>query len=89
MPELNPFDIMSKALYTVILASAPPLICGLVIGILASIFQTVTSIQEPTLAFIPKIIAVMVALVVFGSFIASVLMQFTVEVFDNLPYLMQ
>jgi len=78
---------MSKALVTVITASAPPLICGLVIGILASIFQTVTSIQEPTLAFIPKIIAVMVALVVFGSFIAAVLMQFTVEVFDNLPNL--
>jgi len=85
MGDINTFDIMSRALMVVLTASAPPLICGLTIGIIASIFQTVTSIQEPTLAFIPKIVAVMVALIVFGSFMASVLQQFTIEIFQNIP----
>ena len=85
MGELNSIDLMTKALLTVLTAAAPPLICGLAVGILASIFQTVTSIQEPTLAFIPKIVAVMVALIVFGSFIGAVVQSFAVEVFNNIP----
>jgi len=84
---MNVFDIMSRALVTVLIAVAPPLIVGLTVGIIASIFQTVTSIQEPTLAFIPKIIAVMVALMIFGSFMGSVIQQFTVELLNNIPAL--
>lgn len=85
MGDMNALDIMSRALMVIMIAAAPPLICGLVVGIIASIFQTVTSIQEPTLAFIPKIVAVLLALMVFGSFIAATISQFTIELLDNIP----
>ena len=55
-------ELANKALYTVILTSAPVLIISLVIGLIVSIFQTVTSIQEQTLTFVPKIVAVFVTL---------------------------
>ena len=55
-------ELANKALYTVILTSAPVLIVSLVIGLIVSIFQTVTSIQEQTLTFVPKIVAVFVTL---------------------------
>ena len=80
-------DVASDALMTVIKVSAPPLIMGLTIGILVSIFQTVTSIQEPTLAFVPKILAVFVALLIFGSFMGSELVGFMQRLFSELPTL--
>lgn len=88
MGEISAMDIMSKALTVVMTVSAPVLICGLVVGIIASIFQTVTSIQEPTLAFVPKIVAVMIALVVFGSFMATILQEFTIGIFRSIPNLL-
>ena len=59
-------ELANKALYTVILTSAPVLIVSLVIGLIVSIFQTVTSIQEQTLTFVPKIVAVFVTLMILG-----------------------
>lgn len=88
MGETFILDIMRSALYTVIIVSAPPLICGLAVGLLVSIFQTVTSIQEATLTFVPKILAVMLSLVVFGSFMGSTLKEFTLDLFSRLPDLM-
>jgi flagellar biosynthetic protein FliQ len=88
MGNLNVVDLMTRALLTVLIAAAPPLICGLAVGILASIFQTVTSIQEPTLAFVPKIVAVMVALIIFGAFIGAVVQTFTIEVINSIPGIM-
>ena len=61
-------DIIQEGLWTIILVGAPPLILGLIAGLVMAIFQTVTSIQEPTLAFIPKILAVLLSLVAFGPF---------------------
>ena len=60
-------DIAREAIYTMIITSAPLLIVSLVVGLIISIFQTVTSIQEQTLTFVPKIIAVFVALMLCGS----------------------
>jgi flagellar biosynthetic protein FliQ len=79
-------DVVSSALYTIILASAPPLLMGLIVGLAVSIFQSVTSIQEQTLAFIPKIIAVLFALIIFGPFILSTMTQFFEESVTSLPY---
>ena len=56
MTEGQVLDIARQALYTIILCSAPLLIISLVVGLVVSIFQTVTSIQEQTLTFVPKII---------------------------------
>ena len=58
MTEGQVLDIARQALYTIILCSAPLLIISLVVGLVVSIFQTVTSIQEQTLTFVPNIICV-------------------------------
>ena len=64
-------ELANKALYTVILTSAPVLIVSLVIGLIVSIFQTVTSIQEQTLTFVPKIVAVFVTLMILGHWMLN------------------
>jgi len=76
MTEGAVLDIVTEGLMTIILVAAPPLILGLLAGLVMAIFQTVTSIQEPTLAFIPKIIAVLLALVAFGPFMLGQLVFF-------------
>ena len=58
-------DIASQAIYTIIVVSAPLLLVSLIIGLIISIFQTVTSIQEQTLTFVPKILAVFVGMMIF------------------------
>jgi flagellar biosynthetic protein FliQ len=80
-------DIAREALMTVITVAAPPLAIGLTVGIIVSIFQTVTSIQEPTLAFVPKILGVLLSLLVFGSFMGTTLVNFVQRLFSELPYL--
>lgn len=74
-----------EALFTVILASAPILGGSLVIGILISIFQASTQIQEQTLTFVPKIVAVLVIVVIFGSWMGNIVLSFTSNLMVNLP----
>lgn len=69
-------DMIRDGLLTVIMTAAPPLAIGLTAGLIMSIFQTVTSIQEPTLAFIPKILAVLVAILLFGPFMLARLTEY-------------
>lgn len=76
-------DIMREGLLTIIKAAMPILLTGLVIGLIVSVFQTATSIQEQTLAFIPKIIAVFLAIILFGPWIINILSQFTITMFSN------
>ena len=64
-------DIASQAIYTIIVVSAPLLLVSLIIGLIISIFQTVTSIQEQTLTFVPKILAGFVGMICFGSWILT------------------
>ena len=74
-----------EALMVVLLVCAPMLGLGLSVGLMVSVFQATTSIQEQTLAFIPKIIAVFVAILIFGPWMLSVMVQFFTDVFQNLP----
>ena len=76
MTEGQVLDIARQALYTIILCSAPLLIISLVVGLVVSIFQTVTSIQEQTLTFVPKIIWVFLGMMIFGSWILTNLTEF-------------
>ena len=76
MTEGLVLDIARDALYTIILCGAPMLIISLVVGLIISIFQTVTSIQEQTLTFVPKILAVFVGMMIFGSWILTNLTEF-------------
>ena len=81
--------VVTDALVTILEASAPMLICGLVVGVIVSIFQAVTSIQEQTLAFVPKIVAIFASLLVFGTWILNILVQFTSNLLTNIgQYLM-
>lgn len=68
--------IASQALFLVIKVAAPILLVSLVIGLLISIFQTVTSIQEQTLTFVPKIIGVFLALILLGNWMLTELSGF-------------
>ena len=76
MTEGQVLDIARQALYTIILCSAPLLIISLVVGLVVSIFQTVTSIKEQTLTFVPKIICVFLGMMIFGSWILTNLTEF-------------
>ncbi len=76
MTEGQVLDIAREALYTIIMCSAPLLLISLVVGLIISIFQTVTSIQEQTLTFVPKIICVFVGIILFGSWMLNTLTEF-------------
>ena len=64
-------DIAREAIYYIILDSAPPLLVSLIVGLIVSVFQTMTSIQEQTLTFVPKIIAVFASIMIFGSWMMT------------------
>ena len=83
MTEGQVLDVAKEAIYTIIICSAPMLIISLVVGLIVSIFQTVTSIQEQSLTFVPKIIAVFVGLMIFGSWILTNLTEFVTTLWSN------
>lgn len=89
MSEAFVVQLGRDALWTVLLVSAPMLGLGLLVGLVVSIFQATTQIQEQTLAFIPKIIAVLVAIVVFGPWMLGVLLDFTGGLLGNLHTLVR
>jgi len=76
--------LASQAVYLVLEVSAPMLILGLVVGLIISIFQATTQIQEQTLAFVPKIVAVLLALLLFGPWIITKLIDFTSQILGSL-----
>lgn len=79
--------VTQQALLLVLVASAPPVILSLVIGLIISVFQAATQIQEQTLSFAPKVVVVFGSLAIFGSWIGAQLMRFTFNIFDRFPYL--
>ena len=76
-------DIASQAIYTIIVVSAPLLLVSLIICLIISNFQTVTSIQEQTLTFVPKILAVFVGMMIFGSWILTQLTEYITDLWSN------
>ncbi len=76
-------QIANDALYLIIKVSLPVLLVSLIVGLLISIFQTVTSIQEQTLTFVPKIICVFLSLMLFGHWMLNSMVEFMVELFSN------
>ncbi|HMM21574.1 MAG TPA: flagellar biosynthesis protein FliQ [Selenomonadales bacterium] len=82
-------QIGRDALYMVLLISAPMLGLGLLVGVLVSIFQAITQIQEQTLSFIPKIIAVFVAILIFGPWMMHLMVDYTRELFLHMPQMIR
>ena len=76
-------DIARDAIYTIIITSAPLLLVSLIIGLIVSIFQTVTSIQEQTLTFVPKIIAIFLTLILLGSWMMNTMVEYTVQLWSS------
>jgi len=74
-----------QAMLTVLIVSGPILLMGLVAGLLVSVFQATTQINEQTLTFIPKILVVLVAVVLFGPFMYHTMLEFTQQVFARIP----
>jgi flagellar biosynthetic protein FliQ len=82
-PELV-IELGREAVETVFLTASPMMISGVVIGLMVSVFQAATQIQEQTLSFIPKIVAVMGALILAAPWIMNVLLSFTEEIFTSM-----
>jgi len=76
--------IGQQAVQTVLLTSAPMLIAALVIGLIISIFQAATQINEQTMTFIPKIVAVFITLLIFGPWIMEILITFTTGIITQI-----
>lgn len=76
-------DIAREALWLIIKCSAPLLIVSLVVGLVISIFQTVTSIQEQTLTFVPKILSIFITLILCGGWIMDNIVSFMNRLFEN------
>ncbi|SDC86621.1 flagellar biosynthetic protein FliQ [Paenibacillus sp. UNCCL117] len=76
--------LAGEAVYTTLKASAPMMVIALVAGLVISIFQATTQIQEQTLAFVPKIVLVLLSILVFGPWILNTLVDFTYNLMNNL-----
>lgn len=82
------FDLARDAVITTLLLSAPPFLAALVTGLIVSIFQTATQINEMTLTFIPKFVAVVVTLIVMGPWMGQTITDFMTRLMTQLPLLL-
>lgn len=88
---MTPEMVMSLAyqgMKVTLYLAAPLLLTALAIGLLVSLFQAATQINEMTLSFIPKILGVFAALVLAGPWLIQLIIQFTTELFKNIPYML-
>ncbi|MDE5779641.1 MAG: flagellar biosynthesis protein FliQ [Lachnospiraceae bacterium] len=76
-------DIAREALWLIIKCSAPMLLVSLVVGLTISIFQTVTSIQEQTLTFVPKVLSIFITIILCGGWIMDNILTFMTRLFEN------
>lgn len=77
--------IGKETIEVILLVSAPVLVAGMVVGLLISVFQAVTQIQEMTLTFVPKIIAVFLVLLGLAPWMMELMMKYTSDIFTNIP----
>lgn len=85
MTEDFVLHITSRALYLTLLLSAPMLISALLTGLVISIIQATTQIQEQTISFVPKIIATFASVIICSTWISSMMTQFAIEIFGGFP----
>lgn len=87
MTQIMVLDIMKKAFFTIIITAGPVLIISLIVGLLISILQATTQIQEQTLSFVPKLVAVIFSLIIFGNFMLNKLISLTTNLYSIIPNL--
>lgn len=82
-------EVVNQAIKVTLMLAAPMLIGALVVGVLVSIFQAVTQINEQTLSFIPKILVIIAALVIFSPWMMETMVTFTQDLFTSIPELIR
>jgi flagellar biosynthesis protein FliQ len=85
MTDTTIIELAMRTMMVALKLSAPILVTSLVIGFTVSLFQSMTQIQEFTLAFVPKLIGVGIALLICGNWMLHTLMTFTIDLFEGLP----
>ena len=88
MSDADVTQIAAQTMMVAAKVAAPVLLTALLVGFAISLFQAATQIQEPTLSFVPKMIAVAIALLVTGNWVLAELVSFTHSLFDQLPALL-
>ncbi|WP_152046115.1 flagellar biosynthesis protein FliQ [Aureimonas psammosilenae] len=86
MNEADAIDIVQSAIWTVVIASGPAVIGAMLVGIVIALFQALTQIQEVTLTFVPKIIAIFVIIAFTASFTGAQVYAFTQESFSRIEH---
>lgn len=84
MTQADVIGIFREAIYTVIVCSAPMLIVAIVVGLIVSIFQATTQINEQTLSYAPKIVAILLAVLIFGGMIINQISEYTINLFESI-----
>jgi flagellar biosynthetic protein FliQ len=84
MNEADALEIVRSALWTIIVASGPAVGAAMIVGIIIALFQALTQIQEMTLTFVPKIVAVFLTLIVTASFIGGQIYYFTEQIYSRI-----
>ena len=85
MSEAFVLHLCGQTLYLIMVLSAPMLVSALIVGLVISILQATTQIQEQTLSFVPKIIVTFMAVMVAGTWISGTLARFTIELINTIP----
>ncbi|GGF47940.1 flagellar biosynthesis protein FliQ [Azorhizobium oxalatiphilum] len=84
MNEADALDVVRSAIWTILLAAGPAVAAAMLVGVLIALMQALTQIQEATLTFVPKIVAVLVVCAITGSFMGSQIMTFTEEIYGRI-----
>jgi len=84
MNEADALDIVQSAIWTIIIASGPAVAAAMLVGVAVALFQALTQVQEVTLTFIPKIIAVLIVTALTATFIGQQILAFTQEIYGRI-----
>ncbi len=85
MNEQGVLEIAANSVWLCMLIAAPSLLAALIIGLVVSIFQAATQINEQTLSFIPKVVGMLITMLIFGPWMLQKLMGFTISLFKEIP----
>ena len=86
MNQADALDLVRSAIWAVILASGPAIVAAMVVGLLISLLQALTQIQEATLTFVPKIVVIFLTAMITAPFIGSVLFGFSEQVYSHIEH---
>ena len=84
MNQLAVMEVGSEALFVILKSAGPIMFSGLIVGLIVALFQALTSVQEMTLTFVPKIIVIFLSIVVFLPFIMTTMIEFSQSLFDRI-----